>query len=78
MREKIKRWLGLDKTSDYVERYFEDSNARASIYMSVIIVVLEGWMIISLMYRLMFDSSFVRSSTWVITHFLSYISLPEC
>ncbi|MCR5529369.1 MAG: EAL domain-containing protein [Saccharofermentans sp.] len=75
MKDRIKRWLGLDKTSDYVERYFEDSNARASIYMSVIIVILEGWMIISLMYRLMFTPEFVKTSTWVITHFLSYIAL---
>ena len=75
MREKIRRWLGLDETSEYVERYFEDSNAKASIYMSVIIVILEGWMIISLMYRLLFVDSFTRSSTWVVTHFLSYIAL---
>ncbi len=41
----ILRWLGLDKQSDYVRRYFYLENMRASIYMSVVVIVLEVWMI---------------------------------
>ncbi|MCQ2504450.1 MAG: EAL domain-containing protein [Saccharofermentans sp.] len=75
MKDKIKRLLGLDASSEYIERYFEASNAKASIFMSVIIILLEGWLIINLMYRLMFDPSFDRSSSWITAHFLSYIAV---
>ncbi len=75
MKEKIKRWLGLEKTSDYIERYFEESNARASIYMSVIIILLEGWMIINLAYRVMFGISLFQTQHWVVTHFIAYVAL---
>lgn len=75
MKEKIKRWLGLDETSEYVEHYFEASNARASIYMSVIIILLEGWMIINLAYRVMYDVSFYKADHWVVTHFVAYVAL---
>ena len=75
MKDKIKRWLGLDESSEYVNHYFEESNARASIYMSVIIIILEGWMIINLAYRLMFDTVFARGEQWILTHFIAYVAL---
>ena len=74
MKDKIKRWLGLDESSEYVNHYFEESNARASIYMSVIIIILEGWMIINLAYRLMFDTVFARGEQWILTHFIAYVA----
>ena len=46
MKEKIKKWLGIDKKSPYVQNYFYGVNMRASIYMSAIVIVLEIWMII--------------------------------
>lgn len=46
MKEKIKQWLGIEKKSRYVQNYFYGVNMRASIYMSVVVVVLEIWMII--------------------------------
>lgn len=42
----VLRWLGLDKQSQYVRDYFYHENMRASIYMSVVVIVLELWMII--------------------------------
>jgi len=45
MKEKIKKYLGLESQSPYVRDYFYATNMRASIYMSVIVVVLEIWMI---------------------------------
>ena len=46
MGTRLKSWLGLDKQSDYVREYFYKTNMRASIYMSVVVIVLELWMII--------------------------------
>ena len=45
MLEKIKKWTGLEKRNPYINEYFERSNLRASVYMAIIVVVLEGWML---------------------------------
>ena len=48
MGKTILKWLGLDKQSQYVKDYFFRTNMRSSIYMSVVVIVLEIWMIIRL------------------------------
>lgn len=45
IRATVARWLGLDKQSKYVREYFYMTNMKASIYMSVVVIVLELWMI---------------------------------
>ena len=45
---RVKTALGFDEHSEYVKNYFYDTNMKASIYMSVMVVVLEVWMIIRL------------------------------
>ena len=39
-------WLGLEKQNQYVRDYFYAENMRASIYMSIVVILLEIWMII--------------------------------
>ena len=50
--KKVMKWLssglGFEKQSKYVNEYFFRANMRASIYMSVVVIVLEIWMIIRL------------------------------
>ena len=46
MKQKILRWLGLEHQSPYVKNHFYATNMRSSIYMSVVVIVLEIWMII--------------------------------
>lgn len=50
--KKLLKWLGnglgFEKQSNYVREYFFRANMRASIYMSVVVIVLEIWMIIRL------------------------------
>ena len=50
--KKVMKWLadglGFEKQSKYVNEYFFRANIRASIYMSVVVIVLEIWMIIRL------------------------------
>lgn len=44
----ILKWFGFEKQSKYVKDYFYAANIRSSIYMSIVIIVLEVWMIIRL------------------------------
>ena len=50
--KKVMKWLtdglGFEKQSKYVDEYFFRANMRASIYMSVVVIVIEIWMIIRL------------------------------
>lgn len=51
----LKRWLGFEKQSQYVKNYFFRSNMTASIYMSLVYIVIEIWMIIRLTYIIIRD-----------------------
>ena len=65
MKKKIAGFLGLDKQTPYVRNYFYLTNMRASIYMSVIVIVLEIWMIIR-MTRTIFEKN-LQSQFWSLT-----------
>lgn len=65
MAETIKKWLGLDKQSNYVKRFFYHTNMRASIYMSVVVIVLELWMIVR-MTRTIIEGQ-LQSQIWSLT-----------
>lgn len=75
MLEKIKKWTGLEKRNPYINEYFERSNLRSSIYMAIIVVVLEGWMLkeltdIVLKYRSTVEK--MRNPYWLFTHYGRY------
>ncbi|MBR6483635.1 MAG: EAL domain-containing protein [Clostridiales bacterium] len=74
MLDRIKRWLGMDKPSQYVQHYFEASNIRASVYMSVIIIALEVWMIINAL-SYFFEDERTRSTRWIVSHLIAYVIL---
>lgn len=65
MGKRVKSWLGLDEQSEYVKKYFYDTNMRASIYMSVVVIVLELWMIVR-MTRTIIEGH-LQSRFWVLT-----------
>lgn len=46
MLDRIKEFLGLEKQSRHVKDFIYDANIKASIYMSVVVIILEVWMII--------------------------------
>lgn len=46
MIKKIRESVGLNKNSPYIREFFFNENMKASIYMSVIIIALELWMIL--------------------------------
>ena len=75
MNKKLQRYLGLDKQTKYVRDYFYATNMRASIYMSVVVIVLEVWMIIR-MIRTIYQKN-LQSQVWLLTekYFSNYFLL---
>ena len=65
MGNTLLKWLGLDKQSPYVKNYFFHTNMRASIYMSVVVIVLELWMIVR-MTRTIFVDAITGDAFWKI------------
>ncbi|MCR4735564.1 MAG: EAL domain-containing protein [Treponema sp.] len=72
--ERIKRFLGLEKFSSYVTDYFETSNIRSSLYVSTVVIILESWMIISVLLRQISETT-RRSTSWLLSHISCYIIL---
>lgn len=73
MGERIKRWLGLDR-DPYPRRFIFESNMRASIYMSVVVICLEIWMIASLTDSVLRGGK-ERSFQWMVDHYAWYVAL---
>ncbi|MCR4796133.1 MAG: EAL domain-containing protein [Ruminococcus sp.] len=67
--------LGFEKECKYVRDYFYRTNMRASIYMSIVVVVLEIWMIIR-MTRTIFEHNLQsRFAYYFEKYYLNYIVL---
>ena len=64
---KIKKFLGLEKRTDYINEYFDKSNVKSSIYVSSVVIVLEIFMILNITLRQFFENT-KRSSQWYIVH----------
>ena len=74
--EKIRNFLGLGKHSDYINRYFDESNIKSGIYVSSVVILLELFMISSVILR-QFAPDTRRSTYWLATHLICY-SLLLC
>ena len=73
-RERIKRFLGLEKYSSYISSYFEKTNIRSSLYVSSVVIGIELWMIISLLIRQLSEET-RRPVPWLVTHIVCYVIL---
>ena len=73
--EKFLRMMGLKKEDDYIVRYFEHANVRSSIYMTVIVIILEVWMILRTLIKYVILSDKTRDLHWIVSHFSSYFLL---
>lgn len=75
MGKRILGFLGMDKQSKYVRNYFYNTNMRASIYMSLVVIVLELWMIVR-MTRTIFEKH-LQSRFWDLTerYYSNYVLL---
>ena len=72
--ETIKNFLGLKKNSEYVELYFSNSNVHSSLWVSSTIIVLELFMILSVVLNQIFGEH-KRSSSWLTAHLSAYTIL---
>ena len=77
MWKKIKNWTGLTRRSEYIIKYFHESNVRASVYMSLIVIALELWMIESLT-EYVLTTEKVLTTMWLIDHYGWYVGLLIC
>ena len=73
MFEKLKRWFGLNGRSDYVREFFYDANMRAVIYMCIVVILLELWMIGRLTRIVII--SWPRTIEWMVSHYKNYVIL---
>ncbi|MBO4877892.1 MAG: EAL domain-containing protein [Ruminococcus sp.] len=71
----ILRYLGFEKQSKHVKDYFFMQNMKASIYMSVVIIVLELWMIIRLTRIIMRDESYDQIPYFFRRYYSNYFML---
>ena len=67
--------LGFEKQSKYVRDYFFSTNMRAGIYMSIVIIVLEIWMIIRLTVKIFTDNLQSQFRQLFKTYYLNYLIL---
>ncbi|MCR4580528.1 MAG: bifunctional diguanylate cyclase/phosphodiesterase [Treponema sp.] len=74
MKNKLKYILGLEKYTPYMDEYFEKSNAQSCIIVSIIISILEIWMILTSIINHITGAR-VRSAEWLITHLGAYFLL---
>ena len=63
----IKKYLGFEKYSEIEKKYFERSNAISGIFLSVVAILLEVWMIAKVL-RIVFFGDKVRTIEWIINH----------
>ncbi|MBQ6780640.1 MAG: EAL domain-containing protein [Treponema sp.] len=70
----IRKVLGLESYSPAVKKYFDRSNAISSIYLSVVVITLELWMIGSVIENVVFGGK-ARTFSWIVSHLSSYIIL---
>ena len=67
MFNKIKKLIGADKHSTYINGYFDKSNIHSAVYVSSLIIILEIFMIINISVRQLFEET-RRSNEWFIVH----------
>ena len=72
--KEIRKWFGFDKHSPFVRNYFDTSNARSGIYLSVVMILLELWMIVSLFVEVATENR-RRTFIWIVQHLSAYVVL---
>ena len=71
----VQRGTGLEKHSEYVKDYFFDANMKASIYMSIMVIVLEVWMIIRTTRTLIINDLMGKFGHYFEKYYINYIIL---
>ena len=72
--KKVKSLIQSQKRSPFVRDYLLTANARSSVWVSVIVAILEIWMLIMMLTGVIQDSE-NYSKQWLISHTIAYCSL---
>ena len=77
MGTKLREWFGLVKQSKAARDFIDLGNMRSVVYMTIIVIALEVWMLISLALRVSQDAAAgkPRSVMWIINHGAWYVVL---
>ncbi|MBR2283197.1 MAG: EAL domain-containing protein [Ruminococcus sp.] len=73
--QKLLSYLGLEKQSKSVRDHFYATNMRASIYMSIVVIVLEIWMMIRMTRTLIVNDLMGNFSHYFEKYYINYILL---
>ncbi len=73
MFKKIRKWLNYGD-SPYIKSYCETENVRSGIFLSVIFIVLEIMVTISVINNILYGPK-ERSFSWIVSHLSSYLVL---
>lgn len=75
MWDRITEWLGLKKHSPYVSKYLERANFETSIYMSLVVMALEIWMLIRTFVLYVVKGDKTYGLDWIMPHVYAYCIL---
>lgn len=75
MWDRITDWLGLNRHSPYVSKYLERANFKTSIYMSVVVMALEIWMLIRTFVLYVVKGDRTYGLDWIMPHVYAYCIL---
>ncbi|MDO4539281.1 MAG: GGDEF domain-containing protein, partial [Coriobacteriales bacterium] len=77
MNKYFRKLFGLEKQSDFVKKYLEERNIRSAVLMTIIVIILEIWMIISLGLTVMESAAAgkPRDFIWILNHGGWYVAL---
>lgn len=74
MWNRIKHCLGLEHHSEYIKNFFDESNYKSSIYMALVVIGVESWMLISLVNYLI-TSGKPKTIGWIMNKAGGYLIL---
>lgn len=75
MGKRIKKWLGFNKHSEYVSKYLERANFNTSIYMSLVVMILEIWMLVRTFVLYVIKGDTTYGLDWIMPHVYAYCIL---
>ena len=72
--EKVKKFITQNKRTPFVREYLFTANARANIYVSSLVALLEIWMLVMMFSGVIQDAG-NTNARWLVAHTIAYVSL---
>ena len=72
--EKVKKFITQNKRTPFVREYLFTANARANIYVSSLVALLEIWMLVMMFSGVIQDAG-NTNVRWLVAHTIAYVSL---